>query len=89
MEYLDFLDLDAEKAMLALGVRLDGINCSSGLRGVSVSLIGDELRFIGRSENEGSLSLALDEAFDNALCKAKIWFIDRHCYPHHAILLGL
>ncbi len=89
MEYIDFLSLDAEKAMVAWKVRLDGISCSSGLRGVSVFLMGDERRFIGRSENEGSLSLALDVAFDKALLEAKIWFIDRHCYPHHAILLGL
>jgi hypothetical protein len=74
--------------MMALGVRLDGISCSLGLRGVSVMLIGEERRFIGRSENEGSLSLALDVAFGKALLEAKIWFIDRHCYPHHTILLG-
>jgi hypothetical protein len=89
IEYVDFISIDAEKAMKALGVKLDGINCSLGLRGVSVMLIGEERRFIGRSENEGSLSLALDVAFDKALLEAKIWHIDRQCYPHHAILLGL
>lgn len=89
MEHIYFLSIDAEKAMASCRVELDGINCSLGLRGVSVFLIGEERRFIGRAENEGSLSIALDVAFEKAFLEAKIWFIDRHCYPHHPVLLGM
>lgn len=92
MQLLNFLSEEAGIAMKVLEVRLDGVHCSSGSGIVTVSVVDHERRFIGRADNAGDLSMALDEALRKALGAVRVWYLterpDSSGYLHHTLFLG-